>query len=442
MLARASLDGGTTYSAWSSATTTFTYQASGAVNWFQTTDEQFNTDTLSNTITTGPDSVRATTSSGSIMSVPINFSLVPGMVNWDTASWSTTEATGSAKLHIYYKVSANCDTIIPDSDLAGNSSGFASTSSPLDLSGLATTTYSSICLNETFTVASSMLTLNDWSVGWNPLSVSALNYRWRNDDGSESTATYAAATNIALTSNVFVGDRKRLRIQMANTGTGDINSYQYRLEYASNNDSCTTWTAMPAATTTGPWSMDWSNYVYDGQLTTDSTGIENPSDKTFTSGYIGTYSNPISSISLSASSFTEIEYSIRSTSNVTPGLAYCFRVTNNGASSTFVYTQQPGITVTAQTSYPRGGGNSIESSLTPNTPGTGGSAGGGTSTESTATSTKTSTSTPPANGGGGDVGFLKNGNAFVFASVAFAGGLVNNFFDFIKNLFSKIFRKK
>ncbi len=61
---RASADGGTSWSDWSTEGTTgawsFTYNATGGANveWFQTTDAQFETDTLSNTETYGSNQVR------------------------------------------------------------------------------------------------------------------------------------------------------------------------------------------------------------------------------------------------------------------------------------------------------------------------------------------------------------------------------------------------
>jgi cellulose synthase/poly-beta-1,6-N-acetylglucosamine synthase-like glycosyltransferase len=57
--AKASADGGTSYGSWSSGTWTYTYTSSaGDPEWFQTTDEQFATGTLSNTSTSGSDSVK------------------------------------------------------------------------------------------------------------------------------------------------------------------------------------------------------------------------------------------------------------------------------------------------------------------------------------------------------------------------------------------------
>jgi hypothetical protein len=51
-------------------------------------------------------------------------------------------------------------------------------------------------------------------------------YRWRNDDGSETTATWAASQNVNLTSAV---GPYRLRVGI--NGTADNSSYQYQLEW-------------------------------------------------------------------------------------------------------------------------------------------------------------------------------------------------------------------
>jgi len=57
--ARASADGGSNWGPWSSGTWSFTYNAADeAPMWFQTTDEQFDTGTLSDTETSGSDSVQ------------------------------------------------------------------------------------------------------------------------------------------------------------------------------------------------------------------------------------------------------------------------------------------------------------------------------------------------------------------------------------------------
>ena len=104
--------------------------------------------------------------SGTIMSPEIDFDWVSGQSSWGTAGFSTTETNGDVKLKVYYTDSSPCDTIIPDSALSGNSSGFDVSASPVDLSGLSTTTYSKICLQTTLAYSSGTPYLNDWTLTW------------------------------------------------------------------------------------------------------------------------------------------------------------------------------------------------------------------------------------------------------------------------------------
>lgn len=88
------------------------------------------------------------------------------LMNWDKFTFTDDEPENTnLKYQIYYASSTNW-YLIPDSDLAGNSLGFDS--SPVDLSNLATTTYSQLKLRGNFSTidASSTPTLYDWQVSW------------------------------------------------------------------------------------------------------------------------------------------------------------------------------------------------------------------------------------------------------------------------------------
>jgi murein DD-endopeptidase MepM/ murein hydrolase activator NlpD len=83
--AKASADEGSNYSSWSSGTWTYTYTSSaGNPEWFQTTDEQFDTGTLSSTQTSSSDSLQL---AGTAQYVRANAT---------AASLSTTLDTGTA----------------------------------------------------------------------------------------------------------------------------------------------------------------------------------------------------------------------------------------------------------------------------------------------------------------------------------------------------------
>ena len=187
-------------------------------------------------------------------------------------------------------------------------------------------------------------------------AMNQLHYRWREDNGSEAVATYAAAEDTSLTSNIYVGDRKRLRFTISNTGTAAAANIAYRLEHASS--SCSVWLAVPAVSALGNehWVMDTTTFLSDEENTTDSSGLTNPGGKTFASGKVKTQGNQTTAHTITNAQFTELEYSIKSTGNVTIGTTYCFRLTNSGSTTNFTYTVQPQVVVVARPSPPSGGG--------------------------------------------------------------------------------------
>lgn len=107
----------------------------------------------------------APTSTGTVMSPEIDFDHVPGQTAWKNIALSTTETNGDVKLRVYYTASTACDTIVPDGALAGNSSGFDVSASPISIAGLSTTTYNRLCLQATLTDSGgSTPYINDWTV--------------------------------------------------------------------------------------------------------------------------------------------------------------------------------------------------------------------------------------------------------------------------------------
>jgi hypothetical protein len=237
-------------------------------------------------------------------------------------------------------------------------------------------------------------------------SLSQLHYRWRNDFGSESGAGYATAEDTAITSGVELGDRIRLRFLIndtANSATG----YTYRLETASS--SCSAWMQVASSTTGNPhWIMDTSSKVADGEATTDSSGLTNPAG-TFVPGYVMTQDSQTPAHSLTSGQFTELEYSIRSTANLSTNTVYCFRLTNAGVTTGFTFSQQPQITIPPiGTVRPKGGGGGNaggeSSGSGPIVPG--GSNGGGSSTDGSGGGQNTGGG--GNSGGGGDTGYIWN----------------------------------
>jgi len=169
-------------------------------------------------------------------------------------------------------------------------------------------------------------------------TVDQIHYRWRNDDGSESTATWNEAEDIGnptTGSALAIGSSTRIRVAVANVTAGASNNYQYRLEYAPTASNCENdpggWISVPATTaTTEHFVMATSSYFADGDSTV--TRLANVEGYATTSGrMVENPSNTTGSISLVENQYTENEYMIKATSNALMGNTYCFRVTNVGA---------------------------------------------------------------------------------------------------------------
>jgi glycine rich protein/VCBS repeat protein len=143
-------------------------------------------------------------------------------------------------------------------------------------------------------------------------------------------ATWLAEENIGIT-DVDIDTNIRLRFSIGNTG--DIDSFNFRLQVAPKGASagCTgvdTGNFVDVGTTVGSnvavmtTSPNFDNQdVTTNQLTDSAT--------TFVAGKIVEHSsNQTDSISLSTDTFTEVEYNFQMTSNAGSTTPYCFRVVN------------------------------------------------------------------------------------------------------------------
>jgi hypothetical protein len=193
-------------------------------------------------------------------------------------------------------------------------------------------------------------------------------YHWRNDDGGETTSTSATSgvqdTSLpSLASNTI----KRLRIEISNEG-GTIKSFssqQFRLEYGFLVTSCSAisaWTNVQGGT---DWSMATTTNLVDGTNTTNiatSTGGVGDSNNIFLTpnGGVKTTGSTAGPLSVPSNTFVELEYGVKALAAATSTGTYCFRVTNAGSPSNFVYTQYPQATVLNSS-------QSISLSFTPST---------------------------------------------------------------------------
>ena len=205
------------------------------------------------------------------------------------------------------------------------------------------------------------------------------NYHWRNDDGSETTATSdTGGVENAPEAALPKSTTKRLRMAVYNAGTATSDPTQFRLEYAEKTAAeCSnvglTWVDVGAVG--GDFDMALSSNFADSDNTTDiavaNGGVTNP-DTTFETpnGGMKESSSQTGNITLGTADFVELEYAIAADAAAVAGTSYCFRVTNAGTAIT--YTNYPEATITADVQVDSTGSEAFIASI----PGTDQYAGG------------------------------------------------------------------
>jgi hypothetical protein len=93
--------------------------------------------------------------------------------------------------------------------------------------------------------------------------------------------------------------------------------------------------------------MAGSTYLFDTSSTTNVASGLTDANNTFTAGQVKETSNTTQALTIRSNQFTELEYSIQATTNATDGSTYCFRLTNVGSTTNFVYTIYPSVTISA-----------------------------------------------------------------------------------------------
>jgi hypothetical protein len=163
-------------------------------------------------------------------------------------------------------------------------------------------------------------------------------YRWRNDDGTEATATYTWGENDKIYGIPKGSGVQRLRFLVANEGTQGTGAIGYQLQVAETATcSSGTYSAVPTGTS-GDWQIIASQ-LSDGVATDSGTaGLTDPVGYTWTAGEQKDSGNTTGTITLAASYFTEIEFSVQATTNATDNGDYCFRLIDAGGIGLDNYT--------------------------------------------------------------------------------------------------------
>lgn len=167
-----------------------------------------------------------------------------------------------------------------------------------------------------------------------------IHYRWRADDGTNETdATFPVNIDTQYASfpkNIV----KRLRFEVSNEGWTRGVAPVFTLEVA-QTATCSSGTYAPVlADYSGHWHIATSTKFVDGDPTTNVAGGLTDENRIFVTGRIKDTGNTTVAITLTSSDFTEIEFGVMALDASTNTNPYCFRLTNNGATSGtgYVYT--------------------------------------------------------------------------------------------------------
>jgi hypothetical protein len=148
-------------------------------------------------------------------------------------------------------------------------------------------------------------------------------WRWRKDDGSETTATWRADQNTPITIANF-DSTIRLRIELYNNGSGGT------LDNARFEDSIPGvpgWDTIKLAANSNAFQLaGTSPFVTDLEPTTHQLNGQTIPPYSFVAGKVIVATDGLPAQTLSSGQTTEFEYAIKPTVNIQPNTTYYFRV--------------------------------------------------------------------------------------------------------------------
>lgn len=178
-------------------------------------------------------------------------------------------------------------------------------------------------------------------------------YHWRNDDGTETSASSATAgAEDTFLPDLIRTTPIRLRLGTRNAGSTSTVNTTLRLEYGVAVPDCTSigsWTDVGASD--DAWNIFNSSQLTNGADTTDiatsSGGLTNPAGTTFLTNNdaVRDTTAQTAALNLDPTEFIEYEFSLVASSTATQGATYCFRLTDGG--TPLNYTAYPEVRIAA-----------------------------------------------------------------------------------------------
>lgn len=177
-----------------------------------------------------------------------------------------------------------------------------------------------------------------WLYGFFTNRYEQIHYRWRYDDGSETTATWAVNQDLSHVS-FPKNTTRRLRLEVSNEGWTRTGSPQFRIDVAQAT-TCdgASYSAVPA-TYGSAWVVATSTNITEPVATTNVAGGLTDEGAVFVASEVKDSGNTAAAITLTSENFTEVEYVLLATSLATDGATYCFRVSDNGSVTNMGYSE-------------------------------------------------------------------------------------------------------
>jgi hypothetical protein len=153
-------------------------------------------------------------------------------------------------------------------------------------------------------------------------------------------ATWAKNQDTAL-DEAAKGRIYRVRFEVSNEGAIGSGAVDYKLQVA-ETETCGSGVYTDVLTDdSGHWKVVDSSYLTDGGSSTNVANGLTDEGSSFVSGQVKDTGNTTGNITLNPDQFTEIEFAVTATENVTPGGHYCFRLvrTTGDLNSYSVYAE-------------------------------------------------------------------------------------------------------
>ena len=162
-------------------------------------------------------------------------------------------------------------------------------------------------------------------------------YHWRNDDGTEATATsFTGGSEDTAGTDLQIAAPVRLRISVSNDGATSSVETLYVLEFGELVSTCSAialWTNVSGLTDDAWDEFDSISLTHGNDVTNiaEPAGGVTDANATFVgSSGVRETSAASASTTLTETEFMELEFSLTSTLATVSGANYCFRLTANG----------------------------------------------------------------------------------------------------------------